>query len=111
MYVSDLLIQLWLKFGGRYGSDLFQFKTKESEEGNKWLKELETHAWMIGELKIALANNEWKTLGDASVSHQVISNPKKKILTENQRKRKSAMNEYGHKPLQKRMRIEAESKD
>ncbi|KAE9402972.1 hypothetical protein BT96DRAFT_815562, partial [Gymnopus androsaceus JB14] len=101
--ISDLLIQLWLRFGGRYGSDLFRSAKKSSEDdAKKWLLELEAHDWMISELEAALTNEEWRKLGDASVSCQVIMT--KKTLTEIQKKRKSAMSEYGPKPLNKKSR-------
>ncbi|KIK67588.1 hypothetical protein GYMLUDRAFT_215717 [Collybiopsis luxurians FD-317 M1] len=56
--VSDLLAELWLKFGGRYESDYFVFtKRRSEEEAHDWLQQLETHNWMIGQLEAALADD------------------------------------------------------
>ncbi|KAF9076313.1 hypothetical protein BDP27DRAFT_1197174, partial [Rhodocollybia butyracea] len=89
----NLLAKLWSHFGGRYGSELFAMMKKRSEaDADQWLQQLETHDWMVGELKAALVDEEWENLGDASVAHQVIIT--RKTQTENQKKRKSVMTEY-----------------
>lgn len=105
--ISDLLLRLWLKFGGRYGSDRIQ--SRSEDEARTWLQELDTHDWMIGELKEALAKEGWKDIRDASVPRQVLF--PHKTLTVNQRKRKSAMSQYGYKPLNKRTRLDAVAKN
>ncbi|KAF5380270.1 hypothetical protein D9757_007954 [Collybiopsis confluens] len=103
--VADLLIILWLQFGGRYGTDNFfseQLRSKES--ARKWLQSLESHDWMMKQLELALADEDWKKLNDGRVAYEVVKS--KKILTEGQKKRKSAMSAYGPFPLPKKPRMD-----
>ncbi|KIK67587.1 hypothetical protein GYMLUDRAFT_190229 [Collybiopsis luxurians FD-317 M1] len=109
--VSDLLTDLWLKFAGRYRCQSFLITKRKSEkEAHEWLQQLETHDWMVGELRAALADDGWRNLRDASVPRQVVI--MRRTLTKNQKKRKSAMSEYlsesGLMPLQKKLRTEGE---
>ncbi|KAJ3506069.1 hypothetical protein NLJ89_g7078 [Agrocybe chaxingu] len=60
-FLSRILSTLWSKFGGRYGTLLFD--TKETEDpiaAEKWKADLESHEWMLGELEKALKNEEWR---------------------------------------------------
>ena len=72
-----------------------------------WLQSLEMHSWMINRLEHALSEHDWKNLVEGRVSYPVLST--QKTLTENQKKRKSAMSEYGPKPLHKKSRMETEA--
>ncbi|KIK67589.1 hypothetical protein GYMLUDRAFT_36329 [Collybiopsis luxurians FD-317 M1] len=102
--VSDLLTELWLKFGGRYESDSFvSTKRRSKEEAHDWLQQLETHDWTIGELGAALADTDWRNLRDASISRQVMTT--RKTIVENRKRRKSAMSEYRSMSLRKKSRM------
>ncbi|KAF5389910.1 hypothetical protein D9757_003597 [Collybiopsis confluens] len=99
--ITDLLSELWVRFGGRYDSDIFRIMTlNKPERARNWLQTLESHDWMIKQLNAALADEEWQTLKDPRITRL------SKILTEHQNKRKSTMTEYGPLPLPKKPRVE-----
>ncbi|CAA7260739.1 unnamed protein product [Cyclocybe aegerita] len=71
-FFSRILSTLWSKFGGRYGTVLFDMKdTDDHAAAEKWLAELESHEWMLGEVEKALKDEEWRNCGrDGSVKQE-----------------------------------------
>ncbi|KAF5371049.1 hypothetical protein D9757_010299 [Collybiopsis confluens] len=102
--LTNLLTHLVRHFSGRYESEIFDMIREQSpERAEKWLQELETHDWMTSVLRKALEDDNWKALKDASIPRQVIRT--NKTLMEG-RKRKSAISEYCHAPLPKKLRLD-----
>ncbi|KAF5389203.1 hypothetical protein D9757_003381 [Collybiopsis confluens] len=103
--LQHLLTKLWLRFGGKYGSDKMQeTREKSDEEARRWLEDLRTHDWMIETLETALSDELWQQISDPRVARDI--KVRDKILTGTQKKRKSAMTDYGVPPLPKKVRIE-----
>ncbi|KAJ3499523.1 hypothetical protein NLJ89_g10093 [Agrocybe chaxingu] len=63
-FLARILSTLSSKFGGRYGTLLFDMKETEDQiAAEKWKADLESHEWMLGELEKALKNTEWRNCG------------------------------------------------
>jgi hypothetical protein len=91
-HLSIVLEAVFSGFGHRYMSmeqrKLLKADKKAAEAA---VEKLETHDWLLGVLKEALKNKEWRAARDGRVDQDVLDD---RSLTGGQRKRKSVLLEY-----------------
>ncbi|KAF5392684.1 hypothetical protein D9757_000919 [Collybiopsis confluens] len=104
--VSRLLLTLWRQFGARYGSEYFLMKKedKSPEFSEEWLRTLDSHDWMIEQLRTALSDEKWEKLNDPRIDRKLPQTSK--CLTAGQKKRRSAVSNDLPATLSKRFRTD-----